>query len=201
MPSPTAGPLGVDLVGELAERSRNHGKRRRPTWPTGAGWSGAPSPLDDALRELSRRAGEQGPAARRREGELDPAHPALVVDRDWRGVQAGQADAKAVAVRSPRSTAQLERCIEGEDEREVGGRHTEMGSRGKAHESVGLDAGDEWAHGRESTESQVARAASKAASRASEKSTKRTSPIESSSEVSARTVSTAMRATSPAAQP
>lgn len=29
--SPTAGPLGVDLVGELAERSRNHGKRLRPT--------------------------------------------------------------------------------------------------------------------------------------------------------------------------
>ncbi|HOB79070.1 MAG TPA: hypothetical protein PKK62_02760, partial [Ornithinibacter sp.] len=29
--TPTAGPLGVDLVGELAERSRNHGKRLRPT--------------------------------------------------------------------------------------------------------------------------------------------------------------------------
>ena len=116
-------------------------------------------------------------------------------------MQAGQADAKAVAVRSYRSTAQLERCIEGEDEREVGGRHTEMGSRGKAHESVGLDAGDEWAHGRESTETQSVRAASKAERSGCEKSTKRTSSIESPSPVSARTVSTAIRATSSAAHP
>ena len=53
--SPTAGPLGVDLVGELAERSRNHGKRRRPTWPTGAGWSAAPSPAATPTSCGSRR--------------------------------------------------------------------------------------------------------------------------------------------------
>lgn len=39
---PDPGPLGVDLVGELAQRSRNHGKRLRPTlahwgWVVGGG--------------------------------------------------------------------------------------------------------------------------------------------------------------------
>ena len=42
--APDPGPLGVDLVGELAERSRNHGKRLRPMlahwgWVVGGGTS------------------------------------------------------------------------------------------------------------------------------------------------------------------
>ncbi|HQA13228.1 MAG TPA: polyprenyl synthetase family protein, partial [Ornithinibacter sp.] len=50
--TPTAGPLGVDLVGELAERSRNHGKRLRPTlahwgWVVGGA---APGSHDDLVR-------------------------------------------------------------------------------------------------------------------------------------------------------
>lgn len=50
--TPTAGPLGVDLVGELAERSRNHGKRLRPTlahwgWVVGGA---APGTHDDLVR-------------------------------------------------------------------------------------------------------------------------------------------------------
>ena len=65
-PSPTAGPLGVDLVGELAERSRNHGKRLRPTlahW----GWvvGGAEPPRRRTSRTLppGRRAGPGSPQA------------------------------------------------------------------------------------------------------------------------------------------